>query len=244
MKLITLNIWGGRLEKPLLRFIKTHSRDIDIFCFQEVFHQGRTQIKVHAQSVMDIYTKISHALPQFTGYFTTPQDNEFGLATFIRTTIPVAEVGERFVYRWKNANINGDAKTLGKNIQYTKIDQEGSGYTIINFHGLWIGIHKDDTSDRLSQSRKIYDFTKKVKGKIILCGDFNLSPATQSLKILEKNMRNLIKEFGITSTRSHLYTKPNKFADYILVSPEVIIKSLNVLPDAVSDHSPLYIEFN
>jgi hypothetical protein len=37
--------------------------------------------------------------------------------------------------------------------------------------------------------------------------------------------------------------EPN-FADYILVSPEVVFESFRVLPDVVSDHSPLYMEFH
>lgn len=33
LKLITLNIWGGHVEKPLLDFINAH-QDVDIFCLQ------------------------------------------------------------------------------------------------------------------------------------------------------------------------------------------------------------------
>jgi hypothetical protein len=44
------------------------------------------------------------------------------------------------------------------------------------------------------------------------------------MKMLEQDMRNLVKEFGITGTRSELYTKPEKFADYGLVSPEVEVQ--------------------
>ena len=78
----------------------------------------------------------------------------------------------------------------------------------------------------------------------ILCGDFNLLPNTESLAILSEDMKNLVKDFDITSTRSKLYTKPEKFADYILVSPDVSVKKFTVMQDEVSDHLPLLLEFD
>ena len=55
-------------------------------------------------------------------------------------------------------------------------------------------------------------------------------------------MRNLIKEFGVTSTRTSFYTKPVKFADYVFVSKDINLKNLKILPHEVSDHTPLLIE--
>ena len=77
-----------------------------------------------------------------------------------------------------------------------------------------------------------------------MCGDFNLLPNTQSLAILEEGMRNLIKEFGITSTRSELYTKSEKYADYILTSPDIAVHDFKVFSDTISDHLPLMVEFS
>ena len=36
MKLITLNLWAGVVYEPLIEFIKKHSEDTDVFCFQEM----------------------------------------------------------------------------------------------------------------------------------------------------------------------------------------------------------------
>lgn len=58
----------------------------------------------------------------------------------------------------------------------------------------------------------------------------------------ELNCRKLIKEYGITSTRTSLYTKPNKFADYVFVSRGIKIIDFKILPDEVSDHTPLFLE--
>ena len=37
MKLITLNLWGGRVKQPLIDFLLEQEADTAIFCFQEVY---------------------------------------------------------------------------------------------------------------------------------------------------------------------------------------------------------------
>ena len=244
MKLMTLNIWGGKLSKPLLAFIKKYGKTVDIFCFQEVFHQGKSSYHIYADADMNIFTKLSNELPDHKGYFTSPQDNEFGLAIFIRRTISIEKLGETFVFRWKNARVGDDGKTLGKHIQYIQFRQNSVRFTIVNFHGLWIGGDKNDTPDRIKQSENIVDFMKTVNGKSILAGDYNLLPNTKSMKLLEKQLRNLISEYNVETTRNLFYTRPEKYADYILVSPDINVIDFKVLPDVVSDHLPLFMDFN
>ena len=55
-------------------------------------------------------------------------------------------------------------------------------------------------------------------------------------------MKNLIKEYNIQSTRTSLYEKSEKFADYVFVSPEIVVKDFKLLPDEVSDHLALFLE--
>ncbi len=163
----------------------------------------------------------------------------------IKPHIKINDVGSVFVHRHLNALKNNDGSTLGRNIQYARLMAGRQEYTVVNFHGLWNGKGKNDTPDRIEQSEKIRDFiATKASGKVILIGDFNLEPHTQSMAILEVDMRNLIAENGITSTRSHLYKWPNKFADYAIVSKDLPVKKFEVLPDVVSDHLPLMLEFS
>lgn len=88
----------------------------------------------------------------------------------------------------------------------------------------------------------IRGFVDKTDNPKILCGDFNLNPDTESLSIIEKGMKNLIKDYSITSTRTSLYEKPGKFADYCFISPDIEVKDFKVLPEEVSDHAALYLE--
>ena len=115
---------------------------------------------------------------------------------------------------------------------------------IFNFHGLWNGQGKTDTEDRLRQSENIINFLKTLSGEIILCGDFNLRPDTESIKIFEDfGLKNLIKDYNIKSTRTSFYEKEEKFADYIFVSAGVRVMEFKVLPEEISDHAALYLDF-
>lgn len=102
MKLITLNIWGGRVYKPLLEFISKQNGNIDIFCFQEIFKSDRNIFNNNIKT--DIYSDIAKILKNYDGYFAPifeGYDTEeevnfelfFGQATFVRKSIKVLSQG-------------------------------------------------------------------------------------------------------------------------------------------------------
>lgn len=245
MKLMSLNIWGGQVHKPLLDFIKKSSREIDIFCFQEVFHNLDNQkSQIIHKAIPDIYSDIERVLPNHQGYFSPMQAGEEGVALFLNSKLVIAKVEEIFVYRNLNALENNDASTLGRNLQYVQIKVGNSVVTISHIHGVWQGGSKTDTPERLQQSKNIKAFLDNIKGEKLLCGDFNLLPTTKSLGIIEENMVNLIKKYDITSTRSHLSNKPDQYADYILVSPGIKINEFLVSNEVISDHLALVVDFS
>lgn len=245
MRLISLNTWGGKLKYELHSFLDKQAAGIDIFCFQEVFVGAVNARKVLGDIDINLYATITKLLPEHQGYYAPSQEDDEGLAIFVKPSINLNAVGDIFVHRHHNAMTDDNGTTIGRNIQFIQFTDNGQDYTIINFHGLWNGGSKTDSPDRLSQSRKIREFINtRAKGKIVLVGDFNLEPDTESMAILEQGMRNLIKECAITSTRSHYYTKPVKFADYAIVSNDLTVEKFEVLQDPVSDHLPLLLEFN
>lgn len=259
MKIITLNTWGARAgHKEFLDYIKSKAGSTDIFCFQEIWEVKSEQAKevtdllkgavvggVVLQNMMqNLYTELTAVLKDFNGYFRPHYGDHYGLAMFIKKNLELVEEGDVFVYLDRDFIPTGDVGYHARNIQYVNIKTPEGMKTVINFHGLWNGKGKTDTDDRLLQSKNVIDYISKVKNPIVLCGDFNLLPETQSLRMFEEiGLRNLIKEFDIKSTRTSLYKKEHRFADYIFTSPEIIVKDFKVLPDEVSDHSPLYIEF-
>jgi len=257
MKLVDLNTWGGRGGKErLLSFFENQRENTDVFCLQEIWsapypnHEGGIaggeEIN-HSKIMVNGLQEITNVLEDFVPYFRPHHGDNYGLLTLVKNNIEVIHEGETFVHKYKGFVPEGDIGRHARNIQHLHLKINGKALTIINFHGLWNGNGKGDSEDRIDQSKNILQYTQKVKGGLILCGDFNLLPDTESLKMLEKSgLNNLIREYGVTSTRTSLYVKranPPMFADYVLCSPEIRVQDFKVLPDEVSDHSPLCLEF-
>lgn len=241
MKLISLNIWGGHIYEPLLQFIKLH-QDIDIFCFQEVYNNAQHKISTeNREHCLTIFSEIQHLLPNHQGFFRPVVGKIYGIGMFIKNNIAVLNEDEIIIH--DNPHYAGSGPTHSRNLQWAECCINECRYFILNVHGLWNGYGKNDSPARIAQSQVIREFIDTIKRPIILCGDFNLKPETESIKILEMGLDNLIKAHDIQSTRTHYYLKEEKFADYIFTSPEIAIKSFRVLNDAVSDHAPLFLDF-
>lgn len=252
MKLISLNTWGGRAGKAqLLDFFRAH-KEVDIFCLQEALSAPYPEVETAGGQTMnhdDLMTEgvqqISEALPNHTSYFKPHYLDNYGLLFMVNNELKIIDEGEHFVHKYKGYIPKGDVGHHARNLQYITYKSGLGTQTILNFHGLWNGEGKTDTSDRLAQSANILDFAQALNNPIVLVGDFNLLPDTQSLKLLEDaGMRNLVTEFEITSTRTKLYTGKEPFADYALVSSEIQVNDFRVLADQVSDHSPLFLDFS
>ncbi len=241
MRLITLNVWGGKLFEELCAFVVKYRDSTDIFCFQEVFDNAKEARPVMQGSRLTIFSDLAAFLPDFEGCSAIPQDNHFGTAIFVRRTYSFSEHKAPFVHQFKNSLAGNDASTLPIQLQHVTLTQ--IPVTIFNFHGLWNPKGKIDIPERLRQSQKVCEVMNAISNHKIICGDFNLLPDTKSLFLLEQGMRNLVKEYGFTSTRTSHYKKPDKFADYVLVSAEIRVLDFKVLAEEVSDHAALLLDF-
>lgn len=257
MKLISLNIWGGRAHEPLMEFIKASAKDTDIFCFQEVF-SSPSDIKISRDTYVNILGDLTEALKGYQLFFAPEQDGfdsagpvdfevTVGLATFVRDKIKVESWDHVFIHGERNS-ARPDASYFPASMLCTRISEESEGYSICNAYGYALPGNKLDTPERLEQSRRIKSFLEGERGEKVLCGDLNLMPETESIKMLEENMENLIKKFNIANTRSKISPffgtpEEQKFADYTFVSQGIRVKDFQVPDMVVSDHLPMILNF-
>lgn len=253
MKIITLNTWGGRAgNEKLLTFFKQHKDTVDIFCLQEVWSAPYDHLEGsnaggktidHSNILVYGLQEISQILTEHTAYFRPHHLENYGLLMLVRKSLSVLEESECFVHKHKGFVPIGDVGLHARNVQYAKIKVGEKELAILNFHGLWNGRGKTDSADRLEQSENIIQLLQDLQIPVVFCGDFNLLPDTESLKMIEHyGLKNLIKEYDAKSTRTSFYTKEDKFADYILVSPEIKVIDFTVLTEEVSDHAALMVE--
>ncbi len=245
MRIVTLNTWCGKLFDELLPFLKEKSHDTDVFCFQEVLdNKPGVKSAVFKDGKEDLVAQMKEALPDFVGYSAIPQENERGLATFVKSDFTVEHHEDQYVYGSKGTMVDNNWSTIGINMLYTRIRAEET-YHIWNLHGAFVAPDKMDYPKTLEQAKNIRNIVGNTEGKRILCGDFNLDPTTESMRIIESiPLRNLVKEYKISSTRTKYYTLPSQFADYIMPSSEVNVNGFGVLDSVVSDHFPLWADIN
>lgn len=98
-----------------------------------------------------------------------------------------------------------------------------------------------DDAQRLAQVETLAKILTEISSPLILCGDFNDSPDSASLKILGRVLTPVPKKEPVLTCPAG---KPDSEIDHFLVRGFVPVAPLAVLPEAVaSDHRPLVAEF-
>lgn len=244
LSLMTLNVWGGHVQNPLQEFFRKN-KEVDLFCVQELYKNAPRKMSTDDLKVdLSLSEKIQRSLPDHELFFCPVLEDWYGIGIFIKKSFTVLDYGEKYIYI--NPYYENKGPAHNRKLQWLKTQTpNGDLITIVNIHGLWNGKGKGDSADRLQQSYLIQKFIKTISTPYVMCGDFNLRPDTKSLQILKCNLRDLIQENNITSTRTSFYKKAERFADYLFTTPHNInVDSLSVLPDEVSDHNALRLNFN
>ena len=225
MEVTFLNTWHSTLHKELGQYIETARRHTDLFCFQEA------QESEHAA-----YEEL---LSEYEKYYDEKMQPNLLLSNviFVRKGIDVIDSG----------TLLNEGSDIGF-ANYVVVKKGDSVTSICNVHGIPHPGHKLDTPERLEQSRTIIDYFKN-KRRVIIGGDFNLLPESESVKLFEKNgYRNLIGEYAIKTTRNYIALdkypdSPQYYADYTFTSPDIHVIDFTVPSDVISDHQPLTVSY-
>jgi len=194
MKLLSLNIWGGKQFDILIDYIQKHSHDVDVFCFQEVFNTPTAHTTVDTYYRANIFSELQSILPDYQGYhapvqwgygFESPADFDicWGLALFVRKSLQVIDVWDTYLYLHLNAKKDWDNSSIWRNLQYVKIHDGTSDYTIGHLHGYRNGKGKTDTPERMAQSKK----ARKYEAEIFSSPNIQQEHIHSILTIFEEN---------------------------------------------------------
>ncbi|APO73845.1 endonuclease/exonuclease/phosphatase family protein [Rhizobium etli 8C-3] len=265
MRIISLNVWGGKLHLPLMDYLR--AAEADVLCLQEVtrsvtvksdwleYRDGSHILPQRA----NLFDEIKTVLPEHDAFFAPTArgelfddensvPSEFGLATFVRRTIAVIGHAMDFVHGEFSADGYGEHPRARNAHAMRLFDYEaGHVITIAHLHGLRDMAGKGDTPARRGQADALVALIGQIwrKGeRLVVCGDFNVLPASVMFDVLgAQGLTDLVTSCGFTDTRTTHYAKDGRFADYMLVTPEVGVVSFDVVREPeVSDHRPLLLE--
>lgn len=266
MKLVCLNGWGGKLHAPLAEYVKAERPDV--LCLQEVVHSPASDLDWLT------YRDGDHVLPQRANFFgdicaalpdhiatfcpaaqgvlwdgNRAVPSQWGLASFIHKRLVVIAQAQGFVHGTYGVDGYGAHPRSRSAHAFRVWDYEaGRAVTMAHMHGLRDLAGKHDTPARAAQAHRFAALAEQVAqpdDALILCGDFNVEAGSETLDILRRLApHELVTQGGHNGTRTASYTKPGKFADYLMVNDAVGPHSFKVLRDPeVSDHCPLVLEF-
>jgi endonuclease/exonuclease/phosphatase family metal-dependent hydrolase len=263
LSIIFLNTYNARYKEEFFQFLEKNKPDV--FCFQEIY-SGLESVTTSTGSLVDQYYQMRLKLgEEYYGYHNVRQEdwpystykkhNPWGNAIFVKKGINVCSYFEEFVLGYRNSATKEKdlfSKTLPVGAQSITLLVNEKLLSITNFHGYYagVGVGKNDTPERLLQSENLIEHLNKLPGSKILGGDFNLNPDTRSIHILEDSgLRNLISDYGITSTRTDKYPEEkrikNPYADYVFVEEKINVTTFNVDTSFEgSDHAPMFLEIN
>ncbi len=273
MRIVTLNCWGGRVP-GLIKWLK--EVNADVYCLQEVYHSPNADVESASDHVTDrdrggktlkirtnLFTEIGDALTnEYHRYFwpTTRWQLEgkdadievyYGIATYIRSTIPAPVMQTRFVHEEFRALPRTELPTprIAHAVELYRGDKP---LIVAHMHGLWDPAGKKDSPARDEQFGKFEALISSMGNfsypAAIVCGDFNILPDSKYLRSFKRSgFDELVVGGNFKSTRTSYYKRdPDKmlphFADYMLVK-RVKVKNFDVVYDPeVSDHCPLVLD--
>ena len=258
MKLLDLNV-GIKLDntKQVLDFIK--NENTNICTFQEAMNAVDESCFDIFKSKNDIVKLEEYKYNEFAPLFIADgitKNNvvvrDFGgkaeQGSLIVSKYKIKEHYNQFYYNDYKHEYDAThfrEKDWCRSIQNAILEIDGKEIQIINVHGIW---NKDKIGDErtINQSKFILSKIRKDV-PVIVVGDFNLLPNTESIKILNNELINLIDGYGIKSTRPNFddgLDSGNIICDYIFVNDKVKVNDFKVINTDISDHLPLLLDFD
>lgn len=243
IKFISLNIWqGGNMFVQSMEFL--YKENPDILVVQEVYDGQNPLYEQRYKTFLEVKKTLSFSYSSFSPAFLdtrTIGNIDRGNAIFSKfpiisnTTIaydrPYGSYDEEHDMNYQNVPMC---------LQHAVVLIHKNEYNIYNLQGIW-GKDGRDNPRRIRMGKFLVEETKNRK-RVVLAGDFNLNPNTETIRGLEKCLRNVFKNklkttFNMKQKKNPALAK--SIVDMIFVSRDLKIVDYSCPDVNISDHLPL-----
>ncbi|MBP5512278.1 endonuclease/exonuclease/phosphatase family protein [Candidatus Saccharibacteria bacterium] len=243
MKVLQLNVWLGKVEGKLQRFLE--NADYDVICMQEVVF-AKKRGRRYTWGIFTDLEQILEATKMPYAYYAPNWSNRIGHGRFkvgnlILSKVPFESVRSKFVTGsyLQIATKKGRFKHNNLNVIIAKLE---NGITIATHHGFWRPQPLGD-----EESVKAFNRLAKIikpyaeSGPFVLCGDLNLVHKAPAMRALDF-MHDLTYENKVNNTLSGLKINKEIACDHIYVNDQIIYSDFKIEPEVVSDHFGLSVD--
>lgn len=169
----------------------------------------------------------------------------FGIATLVAPHLSAIGSEAAFMHGGFAHHTTRPAEDRGRMAHAIRIsDNDGRRTTVAHLHGVRMASGKGDTPQRRGQAEELAALVGRVQGSRRPGGRGRRPqrPA-DSVTFDVLGRAGLTDLVGATDTRTSVYTKPARHADYLFVSDPGTVASFTVLTaPEVSDHRPLVLD--
>lgn len=243
MKLIQLNTWSCKLSTEIVRLFNTERPDFT--CLQEVVSAD------FDGKILDTINQVTDEY-SFNDYYYTPLV-EFGFmhhrakrGNMITSQFPIVESFEVWThgkYVEDFDYIDSGGYNAARNIAHAKVETPQGIVNILTLHGYHIKEHKNGDEETLHACRELIELASSFDGPVIITGDFNLAPESESIQQINRYFRNLSIENNLSTTRNYL-TQKTEVCDYIFVNNKIKVNNFYMSDITASDHNALVLDFD
>lgn len=268
IKILQLNIFQGKFLDEVLKFVKQN--DIDILHFQEVtggqmsqggkyrYPGGSDEFNKEANEKhagVDCFEEIKDILKMNgvlvkTTCLEGDKNSYMGNATFYKSSIKLLDY--RTIWMKEYFEINKDftdIPELSRASLISRFEIFSKKFSTVNTHFAW-GPNQYDEPYKIEQAKILYKELANISSTLIITGDFNVTPMTETASMFNDFGKNLIQENHVVNTlnpRTHpakVLFPPGIAVDYVIVSENINVKSFEVVDKTdLSDHFGLLTSF-
>lgn len=241
MRILQLNVWMGKVEGKLRRFLE--KSDYDVICLQEVISSKTCER--HLQDLCFGAAQIIKTSGMPYHYFSPNwssriADGDFELGNMILSKIPFRSEQNFFVNgEFTTDYVFGKSPQNNLNVQIVELE---NGIIVANHHGFWRPQPMGD-EDSVRAYSHLAEIIKPYSDEkpFVLCGDLNIihaAPAMRELDFLE----DLTDTNHVEKTLSGLKHDLDVACDHIMINDKLKAENFIVHPDLVSDRLALSVE--
>ena len=121
-------------------------------------------------------------------------------------------------------------------------------------NSVWIATthldHRDVELSRISQANQLRDVVSSLDGPLVLCGDLNANPDTETMRIISEYLTpqypSPTQEYYTYPSKYNGRQTPNQLLDYIMLrkdNPGIKCMAYRVVNSPVSDHCAVVANF-
>lgn len=255
LKVISLNLWSTPAPVEVIdkaeKFLS--EQQPDLLLLQEVNTPVNQSQLPNISKKFKTLQSLRELFPSFYWNFapavcdTRKHEGEVDSGQLILSKFPLNKAANIFFdipYGKYNHDATTDFSHFPASVQVVNATINELNVKLLNVHGPVNMNGLEDDTRRLHMRDTLLEQTKDAD-RLILCGDFNVRPQTQTIQSLEKELKNVFKDELITTfniKRKNLDKSPgyaDAVVDMMFISDNFTVVSHECPQVDISDHLPL-----